>query len=416
MPKDNPRLAILGAGPIGLEAGAYARGLKLPFTIFERARIAEYWQRWGHIRLFSPFGMNATALGKTTIKNHKPAAAFPDDDRCLTGREHSASYLVPLAEALGPAVQGDTQVIQVGRQGLLKEDLPNDARRGKQPFRLLLRDSKGRERIELADVVLDCTGSYGHHRWMGEGGVPALGEAAAEPNIAYGLEDILGERKHLYLNKTTLVVGAGYSAATTVSQIAQLATEGNLTWAYWIARSDRSQPIPRVANDPLKERDRLAVRANTLACRTDDNIEYHPQTIVDAIEFLGPDRGFRVTVRTQGKPKTWEVDRIVANVGYSPDRQIYRELQVHECYATFGPMNLATALSGSDADCLKQSSHGPDALRSPEPNFFILGSKSYGRNSRFLLQTGFAQVREAFTLITGKADLNLNAPGSGERH
>lgn len=403
----NPRVAILGAGPIGLEAAAYARALNLPVAVFERGRIAEYWNRWGHARLFSPFAMNSTSLGKTTIKGHKPNINFPADDACLTGREHLAQYIGPLADALGSMVQTDAQVVQVARQGFLKEDSPDDARRAKQPFRLLIRDSKGRERIEVADVVLDCTGTYGHHRWMGDGGIPALGEIAAEPHIAYGLEDILGERKNAYLNKTILVVGAGYSAATTVSQIAQLAQEGNLTWAYWVARSDRTQPIARVANDPLKERDRLAVRANTLACRTDDNVEYFAQTIVESIEFLGPDRGFRVTVRAQGKPKTWEVDRIIGNIGYSPDRQIYRELQVHECYASFGPMKLAAALGSSGDDCLRQTPHGPESLRSPEPNFFILGAKSYGRNSHFLLQIGFEQVREVFTLITGNGGLDL---------
>ena len=50
---------------------------------------------------------------------------------------------------------------------------------------------------------------------------------------------------------------------------------------------------------------------------------------------------------------------------------------------------------------------GPATLRNPEPNFYILGAKSYGRNSNFLLRTGFEQVREVFTLITGKADLDL---------
>jgi hypothetical protein len=90
-------------------------------------------------------------------------------------------------------------------------------------------------------------------------------------------------------------------------------------------------------------------------------------------------------------------------VGYSPDTALYRELQVHECYASLGPMKLAAALAGqAGADCLQQVGHGGETLRSPEPNFYILGAKSYGRNSHFLLRIGFEQVREAFGLITGK--------------
>jgi hypothetical protein len=42
-------------------------------------------------------------------------------------------------------------------------------------------------------------------------------------------------------------------------------------------------------------------------------------------------------------------------------------------------------------------------LQTPEPNFFILGAKSYGRNSNFLLRAGFEQVHEVFKLLTGKS-------------
>jgi hypothetical protein len=205
-----------------------------------------------------------------------------------------------------------------------------------------------------------------------------------------------------------LVVGAGYSAATTVCNLAALAENHPDTWVYWLARGTGTQPIKRIANDPLKERDRLAVRANTLATRGEGNVEFHSQTVIESAEWAGPDKGFKVTARCGGKPRTWEVERLIANVGFTPDRSLYRELQVHECYATFGPMNLAAALlKQAGLDCLQIPPQGAEALRNPEPNFFILGAKSYGRNSHFLLRNGFEQVREVFTLITGKPELNL---------
>src|SRR4051812_17311213 len=100
MPPPTPRLAILGAGPIGLEAGLYARQLKLPFTIFEQGRVGEHVWRWGHVRLFSPFGMNTTPLGRKAIASIKLEPNFPADDACTTGREHIERYLGPLAEVL----------------------------------------------------------------------------------------------------------------------------------------------------------------------------------------------------------------------------------------------------------------------------------------------------------------------------
>src|SRR5262249_26119290 len=153
--------------------------------------------------------------------------------------------------------------------------------------------------------------------------------------------------------RSILVIGAGYSAATTVCNLAALAAQNSSTWVVWLARGPRSQPIKRVANDPLKERDRLAVRANSLATRGEGNVEFHPQSPIEAVESLGPDKGFKVTVRDGGKPRTWEVERVIANVGYTPDTTIYRELQVHECYASLGPMVLAAALlKHGGSDCL----------------------------------------------------------------
>jgi thioredoxin reductase len=407
MPSATPRIAILGAGPIGLEAGLYAQHLKLPFTIYEQGRVGEHVWRWGHVKLFSPFGMNATPLGRKAIRAGDSEHEFPADDACVSGREHVERYLKPLSEILDEQIKTETRVINVARVGYFKQDGVGDATRAKQPFLLLVRE-KNLDRYEEADVVLDCTGTYSHHRWLGPSGIPAIGETQAEPHIAYQLVDVLGDAKKDYLNKSVLVVGAGYSAATTVNSLAKLAQEHNTTWVTWITRTAQTQPLRRIANDPLRERDRLAVEANNLATRSDANVEFRANTFVEAIEPQFNNQSFRVTLRTAGQKKTLDVEKIVANVGYTPDRAIYRELQIHECYASFGPMKLAAALSGSKGqDCMKQICQGPDSLRNPEPNFYILGAKSYGRNAQFLMRVGFEQVRDVFTLITGTAGLDL---------
>src|SRR5439155_21716049 len=135
-------------------------------------------------------------------------------------------------------------------------------------------------------------------------------------------------------NKNNQDEGGELSPATAVSKIDQIAIDNQSTWVTRIARGANSWPIKRDPNDPLKERDRLAVRANNLATRTDANVEFHAQTTVEAIESLGQGGGFRVTCRSAGRPCVWEVERIIANIGYTPDNALYRELQVHECFAS----------------------------------------------------------------------------------
>src|SRR6266852_9551818 len=100
MPRDSlPRIAILGAGPIGLEAGLVARQLKLPFTVYERGRVGEHLQQWGHVRLFTPFGMNVTPLGRSRVLTENSQTKLPDDNACISGREHVTAYLEPLARS-----------------------------------------------------------------------------------------------------------------------------------------------------------------------------------------------------------------------------------------------------------------------------------------------------------------------------
>lgn len=68
---------------------------------------------------------------------------------------------------------------------------------------------------------------------------------------------------------------------------------------------------------------------------------------------------------------------------------IYRQFQVHECWATSGPMKPSTALlASSSVDCLAQTGQGADVLGNLDPDCFILSPKSYRRNSTFLMRVG----------------------------
>ena len=44
-----------------------------------------------------------------------------------------------------------------------------------------------------------------------------------------------------------------------------------------------------------------------------------------------------------------------------------------------------------------------------EPDFYILGAKSFGRDSRFWISIGLEQIRELFTIIGDRAELDLYA-------
>lgn len=131
-----------------------------------------------------------------------------------------------------------------------------------------------------------------------------------------------------------------------------------------------------------------------------DQVEIRLGMVVESLAPQ-PDGEILVGLRgLHGEEEEVRVDRILALTGSVGDYELYRQLQVHECYATSGPMKLAAVLLGeTGADCMAQTSHGADTLRNPEPDFFILGSKSYGRNNTFLLRVGWQQVEEVMGLL-----------------
>lgn len=386
------RIAIIGAGPVGLEAALRGVAAGHRVAVYERGRIGEHVRQWGHVRLFSNFGLNRSELGARTLR--EAGVEPPDDDAYLTGAEYVARYLDPLAAStpLSGAIRERTEVLRIGRDRLLKPDMIGGPRE-MHPFRLLL-SVDGVESTANADVVIDCSGTWSQANRLGNGGIPAPGERAAEAIVRYRLDDILGADRARYQNRRVLVVGAGHSAVTALDQLLRL--DG--TTVVWARRDDDEEPYTIRANDPLPERDRLSRLGNHIAAGGDGRVEVRVATVVERLD------GARVTLDGSGATETIEVDAILALVGYRPDRRLYEELQVHECWATMGPMKLAATLIGSAGDdCLAQSSAGPDALRSPEPGFFILGAKGYGRNSNFLIKVGLEQIRDVFALIEADA-------------
>jgi thioredoxin reductase len=402
MSEPRKSIAILGAGPIGVEAALYALELGHQVQVYERGSVGENVRRWGHLRLFSSWEINRSVLGVRELAARGVALAA--DQHYPTGAEYCESYLDPLARSprLADRIHEHCSVRHVGRDRIAKLDLVGGPRE-RHPFRILV-DSPTGESVVRADTVIDCTGTYGQSNWMGNGNIPAVGERGARERIAYTSQDITGAHRERYAGRRVLLVGAGHSAATALELLTDL--EG--TTVVWVVRSERAEPLKTFVDDPLPERDRLSRLANRIAREGHAAVEVHGGTVVEALQH--GTSGFEITLSKNGVSRRVCVDRILAHVGYEPDNSIYRELQVHECYASLGPMKLASTLLASDsADCLALSSAGPESLRNPEPGFFILGAKSYGKNSNFLMRVGLQQIREVFSLIENRPDLNLYA-------
>ena len=397
-------LAIIGAGPIGLECALYASHVGVDFILLEKDLPGATMEEWGFVRMFSPLSMNLSPLAKRVL-------GITTNEQYPTGREMKHSYLDRIAShpKVAPHLVTGFAVQSVSRDGLLKNELIGDPARADRPFLIHGVGADGEVYLRARQVI-DASGVYGHPNHLGPGGAPALGEQSASQHISYHLKPI--DRQFVVSHgRRMLVVGAGHSACTMINIIDDAVRDGLDIEAVWVTAGSDLPPAAVVEADPLPERSRITDRANRLALSPPPYLEHFGGR---RVQSLGSgDRGnVRVTLQTaHGATEAVEVDHIFAMLGYSPDRSLYEQLQVHECYASFGPMKYAAHLmsSGAAADCLADSGEAPsdDLYNNPEPNFYILGAKSYGRTSNFLINKGHDQIQSVFRKITGDPHLNL---------
>ena len=404
----SPRhVAILGAGPTGLDAALACVDAGWSFSLYEAApEVAGNVRAWGHVPLFTPWDLDVSPR----MARHLEGAGVevPSGDAVPTGAELVERLLEPVGSLpdVAPRLRLGAKVVGIGRQGLLKHEEIATAERGSRPFRLLV-EVDGGEEIATADVVLDCTGSYHHPNHLGDGGIPAPGERALGADIVRQLPDFDAEAEQ-WQGTRVLLAGAGASAQTAARALAALVEDhpgGEVVWAV----RDEAPTWGEVADDPLPGRASLVAEARRLAAGGNPRVTVRTGVEVERLERR--DRAIAVTLRDRAGPEEVVVDRVLALTGYVGDAGLYRQLQIHECYATAAPIDLSAALLGAAAgDCLGQASHGPDVLRNPEPNFFILGMKSYGRVNQYLMRIGWEQVDDVVSLLDPVAGVEVPAP------
>lgn len=392
-------LAVIGAGPVGLEAALAALDHGFDVHLFEQGEVGSHPLGWGHVTMFTPWRMNVGPVSRGHLE--RAGWTMPDAETLPTGREYAERYLAPLAKmpAFEKRIHRFAQVVHVSRRGAIKGDHPGKAARREHPFRLLVRDQGGRESFLHAFALLDASGVYHRPNWAGDGGIPARSELALAPQMTYHLSDVTGAARSRFAGRRTIVVGGGASGATTIAALATLADEVPGTGAVWATRAATGALLPEIAGDPLAARRDLFARARALASGAHAAVSHVGGAVVEGIEFNSATHRYRVALRLGEETHVEEVDEVVVHTGYGPDSSITRELQVEECYATLGPMKLSAALLAAagktGGDCLQAPATGPEALEHPEPDFYVIGNKSYGRTNTFLLDAGFRQVQQA---------------------
>lgn len=412
MPAGLP-VAVIGAGPVGLAAAAHLLERGVEVVLLEAgSTVGAHLLDYGHVRLFSPWRYNIDTAIATQLAATGWQAPAPDE--VPLAREVVQRVLQPYAAlpAVARRLHLGTRVTAITREG---HDKVKTQGRADAPF-VIRAEQLGRPVEWRARAVIDASGTWSTPNPLGANGLPALGEREHASHIAYGIPDVLGRDRARYAGRRTLVVGAGHSAANALLALAELAQQAPQTRFVWAVRSP---VLTRVfgggAADALPARGRLGAALKAL--RDSGQMEFVAGLHITAVQRDG--EALRVEGRgADGQPQVLSgIDEIVCATGQRPDLAMVGELRLKldpwlESTDALGPL-----IDPNVHSCGTVRPHGHRELSHPEPGFYTLGVKSYGRAPTFLMATGHEQARSVAAAIAGDlaaADrVELDLPQTG---
>ena len=401
---DHLPVAVIGAGPVGLAAAAHLAERGIAFIVLEAGDgPAAAVREWGHVRLFSPWRYNIDPAAARLLD--EAGWVRPEDDRLPTGAQLAADYLQPLADlpTLKPHVRYGARMVAVTRLGL---DRVRTAGRADTPFLIRLADGED----ILARAVIDASGTWTTPNMLGASGIPAHGETAAAAYVESALPDVLGRDRDRFAGRRTLVVGAGHSAANTLLALAELAGQAPGTSVTWAIRAmSAARTYGGEAADALPARGAIGTVLR-------ERIEAGAITLLTGFSTQRVDAGPDGVAVSDGA-RTVTADRIVVATGYRPDHTVTGELRLDLDPILGSTRALAPLIDPNEHSCGTVPPHGVDELAHPEPGYYAIGVKSYGRAPTFLLATGYEQARSVVAGLAGDwtaaRDVQLDLPETG---
>lgn len=205
-------VAVIGAGPVGLAAAAHLVERGLEPIIFEKGpSVGAAVLDWGHVRVFSPWKYNIDDAARRLLEAVGWKAPAPEV--FPSGKDIVERYLAPLSNVpqIATGLRLGSTVTAITRKGLSRV-----ISKGRENAPLMIRYEKnGITQDVLVRAILDASGTWGQPNPMGINGLPVSGERNCG-SLSYGIPDVTGTRRAVFLGKRTLVVGSGHSAINTV--------------------------------------------------------------------------------------------------------------------------------------------------------------------------------------------------------
>ena len=387
-------IAVIGCGPVALEAALYARFLGYGVFVYEQGRIASKLSKTPE-RLMGrgtdhTSGELCSSLGLAALDAQESPCNL-DDTRDVSSQEYLEHYLLPLArtDLLRDSIGVQSKVCSISRtcsDASLDQDLTT---KSELEFRVLISSRKRGEYVQIADIILDCSG-LATQQGLASGGGLAVGEQDLLPN-ENGYWPEFGETCQNSLSPTdhVMIWGDNQAACSAVLQLAAMIEKEQIEKVTWIRPKRLSNSKLKFRGVPEAERE----ACEQLAAELQPKLVQLDAWGIESLKLV--DTSWKVVCQTTDE-ETLDL-HCTAFINFSDQQRDW----------SFWPGTPPKPVDYEDSSESAPENVPKNALRSvftTEPHYYLLGEKSQRNLS---LHQAREQIKNLFSIIGGRRELDL---------
>lgn len=374
-------VVIIGAGPIGIAIAARLVFSKRSFIVLEKGEsVGANILEWGHVSLFSNWQESVDSKCHKLL-NEQASISYALED-FPTGNEFVHQYLQPIANhpLLKNNIQLNSKVHTVSFDNVTNN------------FTITYHQNK-ECRMVKSKVVIDASGTWGNYNKLVENYADLFGYACFNIPNSKQITDY-------FQNATIAIIGNGHSAMNSIALVSQYSN----AVIYWILRNDE----PNFGNSKV---DGKSKKLET------EVIHYLKQNRIRLIKNFSLKHIFQVknqlNLVSEVSKSLTGIDFLIQNIGANADYSFLQNIPLNLEPTLNIPKNLAKKIDPKLHTCNTLKYTFQDTLIS-EIDYYVVGMKSFGKASNFLLSSGYKILDELVDRLNRVAFTKVNIKYIGD--